>query len=202
MPKQHSPDLWDSVAKGYDGMRPDQGLTDPRVRAAWQTLLAAHLPEAPVDVLDVGCGTGTLSLLLAEMGHTVTGVDFAPGMIAEAQKKAELRGLPVRFAVGDGSNPPLDPRSVDAIVCRQVLWALPHPKQVLATWTNLLTPGGTLLLIEGRFASGNGMASEDVAAALPDAIEDVITTDLSADASLWGGPLSDERYLVVGKRRG
>lgn len=92
MPKQHSPDLWDSVAKGYDGMRPDQGLTDPRVRAAWQTLLAAHLPEAPVDVLDVGCGTGTLSLLVPNLAIGPPRVlGAAPGRRADARRQPGVR---------------------------------------------------------------------------------------------------------------
>jgi SAM-dependent methyltransferase len=46
-------------------------------------------------VLDLGCGTGRLSLALAAAGHSVTGVDASPAMLAEARAAAELRGLRV-----------------------------------------------------------------------------------------------------------
>jgi len=52
-------------------------------------------------VLDVGCGTGEHALLAAELGLEATGLDSSPRAIAMAQDKADRRGLPVRFRVGD-----------------------------------------------------------------------------------------------------
>src|ERR1700741_2134993 len=60
-------------------------------RAAWDRMLALVIPPAPggaLDALDVGSGTGFLSLELATRGHRVTGVDFAPAMLAAARAKA------------------------------------------------------------------------------------------------------------------
>ena len=48
-------------------------------------------------VLDIGCGTGDLSLWLAERGCTVTGIDFLSGPIQRAKQKASDRGLTVNF---------------------------------------------------------------------------------------------------------
>jgi SAM-dependent methyltransferase len=52
-------------------------------------------------VLDIGCGTGEHALLAAELGLEATGVDWSPRAIAIARDKADGRGLPVRFLVGD-----------------------------------------------------------------------------------------------------
>lgn len=52
-------------------------------------------------VLDAGCGTGEHTLLLAERGHDVLGVDFSAGAIALARGRAETRGVAAEFAVAD-----------------------------------------------------------------------------------------------------
>lgn len=195
-----SPDVWDGIAAKYDSLRPDQSLTDPEVRTAWQQLLADHLPKDKCTILDVGCGTGTLALALAENGHQVTGTDFAPKMVAEAKIKAKALGQNVTFDVQDATAPTFAPQSFDAIICRQVLWALPDAKIALSNWTNLLKPGGVILLVEGLFASGNGMPADDIIAAMPETITDMTTTDLGTNTALWGGAINDTRYLVVAKK--
>lgn len=59
---------WDARAAAFDD-EPDHGLRDPEVRAAWSDRLRAWLPEDPADLLDLGCGTGSMSLLAAGQGH-------------------------------------------------------------------------------------------------------------------------------------
>ncbi|MER7154529.1 NUDIX hydrolase, partial [Streptomyces lydicus] len=65
---------WEAIAATYDD-DPDHGLRDPVVRSAWDARLRSWLPSAPADILDLGCGTGSLALLAVEQGHRVTGVD-------------------------------------------------------------------------------------------------------------------------------
>ena len=194
---QHSPALWDSIATRYDGMRPDQGLTDPSVRAAWLELIERRLPPLTTRILDVGCGTGSLSVLLADAGYTVTGIDFAPAMVEVARSKAST----ATFLVQDAAAPAFALSSFDAIVSRQVLWALPDRAAALANWAALVRPGGTVVLVEGRFASGNGMTADEIANITPASLEVTEATDLSGDTSLWGAALTDQRLLVVARRR-
>lgn len=52
-------------------------------------------------VLDVGCGTGELSLFLARHGHEVLGIDFAPSAVEQARAKARWRRIPAQFLVWD-----------------------------------------------------------------------------------------------------
>ena len=199
-PDAHSAELWDTVAAGYDSQRPDQGLTDPSIRAAWLALLEHHLPPGQGAILDVGCGTGSLSLLLADQGHLVTGIDFSPAMIAVTQGKAADAGIEADFIVGDATTPDIPEASLDAIICRQTLWALPDRHAALANWARLLREGGVLILVEGRFASGRGMSEAELADAWPATLTPFEVTDLSQQAALWGGPLTDQRLLFVAAR--
>jgi cyclopropane fatty-acyl-phospholipid synthase-like methyltransferase len=64
------------------------------------------VPNPGVHVLDVGCGTGSLSLLLAKQGHQVTGVDLSPGMVADAERKLAVAGYQVPVLLVDATAPP------------------------------------------------------------------------------------------------
>ena len=72
---------WDSQAGNFD-VEADHGLFDPAVRQAWEDLLLPLMPMPGCDVADLGCGTGSLSLLLGEAGHQVWGVDLSEQMVA------------------------------------------------------------------------------------------------------------------------
>ena len=137
-------DFWDAQSVRYDE-DPDHGLRDPAAREAWRAHLTRWLPEPPATVLDLGCGTGSLSLLALEAGHRVHGVDLSPAMVAEAT--AKCAGLDATFTVGDAADPPA-PAPVDAVLARHLLWTLPDPAAALAAWATQLAPGGLLLVDE------------------------------------------------------
>jgi SAM-dependent methyltransferase len=146
---------WDAEAADFDD-EPDHGLVDPDVRAAWRSLLLGVLPPAPGRVADLGCGTATLALLLAEAGYAVDGVDFSPEMVRRARAKVSGRA-DVTITEGDARVPPLSPGDHDAVLCRHVLWALPEPVAALRRWVDLLRPGGRLVLVEGSWSTGAGL---------------------------------------------
>jgi SAM-dependent methyltransferase len=103
-------------------------IRTPAERAAWDRVLELVLPAGGVlEALDIGCGTGFLSLELASRRQRVTGIDFAPAMIAEAGKKAVERQLPISFAEADAEQLPFAAGSFDMAVSRHLLWTLPHP---------------------------------------------------------------------------
>lgn len=189
--------FWDKEAATFDD-EPDHGLTDPRVRQAWQAMLLPLLPPPPARVVDLGCGTGSLSSLLADEGHDVVGIDFAEQMVRRATSKAAAAGLGVGFAQADVEHPPLSDASVDAVLGRHILWATTNAEAALHRWIRLLRPSGVLILIEGRWQTGVGLGAEELQNLVRPHRNHVEVVPLD-DAVLWGQPIDDERYLLLSR---
>ncbi len=189
-------ELWNDEAATFDEAA-DHGLRDPAVRAAWRDLLLSVLPVPPARIADLGCGTGTLTLLLAAEGYAVDGVDFSPEMIRLAAAKPPVGA--VTFAEADADDPPLETGAYDVVLCRHVLWAMPDPAATLQRWIALLGPGGRLVLVEGSWSTGAGLTAART-------VELVESTGREAElrllpeATYWGREIDDERYLVVSRR--
>lgn len=194
-PLDHSRQYWNDAAITFDN-DPDHGLRDGVVRQAWAILLKASLPSFPATILDIGCGTGSLSILMAELGHTVIGADFSPAMIALAQEKATHAGYAIPFHVMDASYPTFSLQQFDVIVCRHLLWTLSDPAQVLLRWVNLLKSEGALCLIEGFWHIGGGLHATELVNLLPSSLTNIVVVDLSSQADLWDRAVTDERYLI------
>jgi SAM-dependent methyltransferase len=186
---------WDAEAEGFDD-QPDHGLLDPDVRAAWWSVLSQLLPAVPARVLDVGSGTGSLSVLLAERGYDVIGVDLAPRMVARAIRKAQEHEVTVEFRVGDAADPPVE-GPFDVVLGRHVLWALPDPAAALERWLRLLSPTGALVLVEGFWHTGAGISAADMLTLVSACTKALTWRRLSDEPALWGGSVPDERYLVT-----
>ncbi|MEM0951462.1 MAG: class I SAM-dependent methyltransferase [Cyanobacteria bacterium P01_H01_bin.74] len=102
----------------------------------------------PAQVLDLACGTGSLTKLLAENGYSVTGIDSEPAMLALAEKKcAGLSPQPL-FLPGDMQDFHLETQ-VDAVLCHyDSLNHLSNETELQATFTRVyeaLKPGGFFL---------------------------------------------------------
>lgn len=193
-----TPQYWDGLAGTFDG-EPDHGLHAPAIREAWRELLSEWVDTSQANVLDIGCGTGSLSLLLSQMGHRVTGADWSPGMLARARAKTAAIGMPTPFFVMDATEPALTAGCFDVVVCRHLLWALPDPARVLQSWARLLVPGGRLVLIEGFWHTGGGLHTKEIVKALPPSLAEVQVQDLSRRPRLWGREVNDERYCVIAR---
>jgi ubiquinone/menaquinone biosynthesis C-methylase UbiE len=155
---------WDHDAGHYDRAA-GHSLSDPVEAAALRAVLERWLPSPPSRVLDVGAGTGSISLLAAELGHEVTALDLSDGMLAAARRKAEERGLSISFVVGPAEDPPAGP--FDAVIERHVAWTLLDPVGAMRAW-RAVAPTGRLILLEGSWAGeGPFVAAKDrVAAAI------------------------------------
>jgi ubiquinone/menaquinone biosynthesis C-methylase UbiE len=168
--KQQVAAHWGRRAPGFDAGF-GHSIRTPAERAAWDRIFDLVLPgHSPLDALDAGCGTGFLSFELAARGHRVTGVDFAPAMLAEARRKAAERAVSVRFEEADAEHLPFPAASFDLAISRHVLWTLPHPEAAIDEWIRVLRPGGRLVVSDGQFdpnflveASQNARTSDEYA---------------------------------------
>jgi ubiquinone/menaquinone biosynthesis C-methylase UbiE len=149
---------WDAEAAAYD-TAPRHGILHDDEWMAWRRLVAAvlgdpkHSDVRPLRVLDVGTGTGLLALIAAELGHEVTGVDMSDTMLSEARRKGAVAGLSIDWRVADAESLPADIGGFDAIVCRHLVWTLPHPDRALASWRTAARPGGLVAIVDGWYAS-------------------------------------------------
>ncbi len=193
---QETRQFWDNEARFFDN-EPDHGLRNPIVRTAWAQLLGEWLPSSPVSILDIGCGTGSLSLVLAELNHQVIGIDFSEAMIAQAKSKAIEAGQRISFKIMDAFDPQLTENQFEVIVCRHLLWAMPSANIALQHWSKLLVPGGRIILVEGFWNNSVGLRTKQIIVALPATFTPVKIENLSANEALWGAKMNDERCLVV-----
>lgn len=182
---------WTDRAPAYDDYqrRPERRDLDAE---AWSRIWRDALPPSPADVLDVGTGSGHVAFLLAGLGHRVTGIDHAEGMLARAREHAATVPNPPTFLRGDAVAPGFGPGSFDAITGRYVMWTLRDPVAAVRAWARLLRPGGVVAMADSTwFTDGLGsLYGERPDAALP--LADARTIDDTA-AALEEGGLVDVR---------
>ncbi|WP_327179966.1 methyltransferase domain-containing protein [Streptomyces sp. NBC_01335] len=130
--------------------------------------IAARFPVGRrLRVLDVGLGQGTQALRLARAGHSVTGLDSDPAMLASAREalEHEPEGIRerVRLIEGDGSETGVHflPGTFDMVLCHGVLMYVEEPDALLAGLARVLAPGGLLSLV---VRNGDALAMRPAAA--------------------------------------
>ncbi len=146
LPKHAVPERFDVVARRYDLLqRLNPGY---RKHLRW----SARRLSAPGSgrILDLCCGTGLSTQALAQIypGAQLIGLDASAGMLAQARRKPELRG--VRFVQGDAMDPERAGVSgpFDAILMAYGIRNVDDPDLCLARVLRLLAPGGRLALHE------------------------------------------------------
>jgi ubiquinone/menaquinone biosynthesis C-methylase UbiE len=146
------------------------------------------------QVLDVGCGTGTLAMEVARrVGRAgrVAGVDPGTEQIARARSKAALRHVPIEFQIGVIEHLAFPDQTFDVVLSTLMMHHLPDDlkRQGLAEIARVLKPGGHLVIADfkrkqerqgwaARFHAG-GSSMQDLAAVVSDAgFEDLETEEM------------------------
>jgi ArsR family transcriptional regulator len=126
-----------------------QQLVPGRSWAAWGRALGLLLPR--VDVADLGCGEGYLTIEAARWARRVVGIDRSKDVLARARAMAERRGVDnVIWKRGDLEKLPLPDASIDIALLSQALHHAEQPAAALVEAYRILRPGGRVLVLDLR----------------------------------------------------
>ncbi len=139
---------WSSIADWYDELL--VGGSGPHETAL--KTLGELLPDVDgARVVDVACGQGIASRLLAERGAQVVGVDSSPVMIDNARRHGTPVGPNIEYRVDDGETlGTLDDDSVDGATCQLALMDIPDLQAALVSVARVLRPGGWFAFVIGH----------------------------------------------------
>lgn len=141
---------------------PEMESLKMRLKSVWSagdfSKVAEHIEsaaEAFVDrldikpgmkVLDVACGSGNLSVLAAQEGAEVSGIDVAPNLVNAARKRAYRHGLDIEFQEGDAEEMPYDDASFDLVMTMFGAMFCPQPDVTAGELLRVCKPGGTVAM--------------------------------------------------------
>ncbi len=173
--------------------------TDPAVyehfMGRWSERLAKPFLEfagvAPGDrVLDVGCGTGTLSLALAEHGAKVIGLDASESYLDGARRLRSHRN--VSYEHGDACHLRYDDASFDACVSTLAIDVIPDVDLVAAEMRRVTRPGGVVACGTFDFWGGNSVYDLvlDTGAVLDESIR-TLRAQIKARPIVWANGQAD-----------
>lgn len=110
------------------------------------------LTSPELDVLEIGCGTGLLTLHVAPRVRTLTAVDTSSGMIDALQAKLDAHSIsnirPLNLLLEDPDDPALEGKKFHLILSHLVLHHVPSLEPLLQTMFKLLLPGGHIALTD------------------------------------------------------
>lgn len=126
-----------------------------RAEVMWRSVLDAVAlaggDAATIDILDLGGGTGSDAVRLAQAGHRLTVVDPSPDALASLHRRSVEAGVTLAVAgiLGDTADlaDHVDAGSVDLVLCHGVLEYVDDPGQALAAVATVLRPGGHVSVV-------------------------------------------------------
>lgn len=124
-------------------------------RASHEAMVRLARVQPSDRALEIACGPGFVSLLLAERAHQVVGLDLTEALLVQARQHQRERGLHnVQFIQGDAEQLPFRDKTFDIVACHKAFHHFPHPRTVLREVSRVLVPGGRLVL-------GDTISSDD-----------------------------------------
>jgi ArsR family transcriptional regulator len=133
--------------ENFDTSGDSRQLVPGRSWAAWARALGHLLP--PLDVADIGCGDGYLTIEVAHWARTVTGIDRSDDVLERARSLATRRHVDnIVWKKGDLTRLPLRDAAVDVALLSQSLRFASDPERALAEAARVVRPGGRVLVLD------------------------------------------------------
>ena len=141
---------WEKRSESFLEQRRSE-LANP-IAKRWMKEIEKQIPAGRrLKILDVGCGAGFFSILLAKEGHEVFGIDLTPEMIENAIQLAEEENADCCFQVMDAENPMFADETFDVVISRNLTWTLPNAEHAYGEWMRVLKTGGVLLNFDANY---------------------------------------------------
>lgn len=131
-----------------ESLKPETVQRFTTIRDKSLRLLAAQPAgtTGTLHVADIGCGTGTQSMLWAKLGHHPHGIDINAPLVEIARKRAAQAGMSIPFEVGSATELPYPDASMDVVLLPELLEHVADWKGCLGEAIRILKPGGLLYL--------------------------------------------------------
>lgn len=151
-PKNFIKEYWQDRADNFGALRAKE--LHSYLADLWSLEISKHLPVGQsLKILDIGCGAGFFSILLAKQGHETIGIDLSPAMVEQARTLAMQENCAsCTFSVMDAEHLDFDDATFDIVIARNVTWNLPHPEAAYKEWLRVLKPEGILLNYDAEHA--------------------------------------------------
>jgi ubiquinone/menaquinone biosynthesis C-methylase UbiE len=133
--------MWEANAEGWTHLS-RLGYDRSRDLYNTPTFMAVLPPVDGLGGLDVGCGEGHNTRLLARRGARMTGVDIAPTFIRHAMEAERDEPLGIRYAVASGGDLPFEDTSFDFVAAFMSLQDMACQEAAVAEAFRVLQPGG------------------------------------------------------------
>ena len=120
----------------------------------WRALIEQSLADCQNGkILDVGCGTGFISLLLAQIGYEVVAIDNNAAMLKEAEKASKELGVSdkITFMLKDAESMDFTDDTFDAVFSRHAFWLFNNPKKVYREWYRILKSNGLMVNLDANW---------------------------------------------------
>lgn len=117
----------------------------------WLKEILQYVPKKRLKILDVGCGSGFFTILMAQQGHEVIGVDLTADMITRARELAAEEKADCTFQVMDAENLEFADEAFDMVISRNLTWTLPDAERAYSEWLRVLKKGGCLLNFDANY---------------------------------------------------
>ncbi|MCI9379202.1 MAG: class I SAM-dependent methyltransferase [Eubacterium sp.] len=140
---------WNEYASSYEERIVNE--LNENTKSVWTEELIGRIGIDKGKVLDVGTGPGFFSIILAKKGFDVIGIDSSEDMLKQACKNAAIERINVNLRLNDAENVSFEDETFDAVISRNVSYALSYPEKAYREWKRVLKKGGKILIYDANW---------------------------------------------------